>query len=279
MRVVVLLLLTLAGVPAFAQDEAGLIALVNAYRTGAPQPCENKRVGPVGALAPNNVLSRAPLPASGALVDALRTAGYSAESAYIITVSGPDNVEVLMKAIARRYCRALLDPLHTEIGVRRTDREWRIILARRLLAPNLGDWRDAGKEIFRLSNALRVVARACGTRQFPAAPPLKWNDALAKAALAHSRDMAEENYLDHVDKSGSKPGDRATREGYVWKNVGENIASGQGSAEKAVGAWLSSPVHCATLMDPAFAEMGAAYVTNMKSDAIIYWTQVFGTSR
>ena len=34
-----------------------------------------------------------------------------------------------------------------------------------------------------------------------------------------------------------------------------------------------------TLMDPAFAEMGSAYVTNMKSDAIIYWTQVFGTAR
>jgi uncharacterized protein YkwD len=32
-------------------------------------------------------------------------------------------------------------------------------------------------------------------------------------------------------------------------------------------------------MNPAYTEMGAAYVIDPKSDASIYWTQVFGRPR
>ncbi|HCJ28080.1 MAG TPA: hypothetical protein DHV63_01935, partial [Pseudomonas sp.] len=60
---------------------------------------------------------------------------------------------------------------------------------------------------------------------------------------------------------------------------GENIAAGQGSAEQAVSSWLASPGHCQNIMNPGFTEMGAAYATNPRSAATIYWTQVFGTPR
>ena len=58
---------------------------------------------------------------------------------------------------------------------------------------------------------------------------------------------------------------------------GENIADGQGSPQQAVSGWLSSPDHCANIMDGKFTAMGAAYAVNPGSDATIYWTQVFGT--
>jgi uncharacterized protein YkwD len=111
------------------------------------------------------------------------------------------------------------------------------------------------------------------------APPLRWNDLLAAAAIAHSRDMAARNYFSHSAKNGNRVGDRAQREGYKWRRIGENIAAGQGSAEQAVSAWLSSPTHCANLMSRDFTEMGAAYALNSESETPIYWTQVFGRSR
>lgn len=49
--------------------------------------------------------------------------------------------------------------------------------------------------------------------------------------------------------------------------------------EDAVARWIESPRHCATLMNPAFAEMGVAVVVDRKSKLGVYWTQEFGTLR
>ena len=40
--------------------------------------------------------------------------------------------------------------------------------------------------------------------------------------------------------------------------------------------WLASPGHCANLMNPMFTQVGAAYGTNARSHAGVYWTMVFG---
>ncbi len=52
--------------------------------------------------------------------------------------------------------------------------------------------------------------------------------------------------------------------------MGENIASGQESADEVVDGWMASPGHCANIMDPNFTEIGVGYY-----DGDI-WTQVFG---
>ena len=44
-------------------------------------------------------------------------------------------------------------------------------------------------------------------------------------------------------------------------------------------AWLSSPHHCANLMNARFREMGAAYAINRSSETVIYWTQVLASPR
>lgn len=91
--------------------------------------------------------------------------------------------------------------------------------------------------------------------------------------------MANNNYFAHAAKDGTRAGERAQQAQYRWQRIGENIAAGQDSAKSVMDGWLSSPGHCAKLMNPNFTEMGAAYAIDKNSDLLIYWTQVFGTPR
>lgn len=268
----------LPAVPAIAQDSDALVVLINDFRA-SPQQCAGQKIGPVGPLALDPALAGLQIDAGTRLQDALKDAGYQARRAEAIGVSGPSDAESAMAAIGQRYCRALLGAQYASIGVSRDGNKWSIVLAQPLISPDLGDWRDAGKDILKLSNEARARARSCGNRRFPAAPPLAWNDTLGEAALAHSRDMAKRNYFRHEGQDGGSAGDRAKREGYDWRSVGENIATGQGKPKEVVSGWLSSPGHCANIMNGDFTEMGAAYAVNPDSDTTIYWTQVFGTPR
>jgi uncharacterized protein YkwD len=100
---------------------------------------------------------------------------------------------------------------------------------------------------------------------------------LERAAAEHSQDMANHNYFDHTGRDGSSPAIRATRSGYKWRTVGENLASGIMTPEEVVSGWVGSPHHCANLMDGRFTQMAVAYAVNNTSNNGIYWTQLFGT--
>lgn len=269
---------TLIAGPTCARDDGGLLDLVNAYRS-EPRTCEGRRTEAAGPLAPARALADAQIAADRPVLDALKAQGYRAAQAQVIVVSAPGDAQAVMTLLQKRYCRPLLSPNFAEIGVSRQAERWTIVLARPLLAADLGNWREAGHEILRLANEARAQPRTCGSRRFDAAPSLAWAPALGAAALAHSRDMAERSEMRHRGADGSQVGDRALREGYAWRQVGENVAAGQGSPRQAMSAWLSSPPHCANVMHPGFAHMGAAYAMNPDSEATIYWTQVFGTLR
>ena len=277
MRVRVAAVLVLAG--GCSGDSDTLIERINAYRT-TPQVCAGKSTRGIGPLAPAPTLARVQIAsAQQSLQDALKQAGYTAAEAQAIVVSGPLVERSAMAILEERYCEVILSPQFSEIGIARDGRTWRIILAQPLLSFDLGDSFDAGKEVLLLVNKARSVPRNCGTQRFSSAQPIEWNAKLASAALAHSGDMARRNYFAHAAQDGSTVGDRAAREGYDWQRIAENIASGQGSPRQVLAGWLASPGHCANVMQPDFTEMGAAYVVNPKSDTMIYWTQVFGTSR
>jgi uncharacterized protein YkwD len=269
----------LASLTAGAAETDRLIELINEYRS-SPQMCEGRQTDAVGALAGQTALARPELPSKAdALQNALKRAGYNASRFQLIVVSGPDNPRDAMALLGQRYCRALLSPQFADIGISRNGNTWRVVLARPLLSPDLGDWRKAGKKILDLTNAARAQPRTCGDRRFGSAAPLQWNEKLAAAALEHSQDMATHNFFSHTGKDARTVRDRAVRKGYSWRRVGENIATGQGAPRQVVAGWLTSPQHCANIMEPGFAEMGAAYFVNAKSDTAIYWTQVFGTAR
>ncbi|XID74136.1 CAP domain-containing protein [Alkanindiges sp. WGS2144] len=126
-------------------------------------------------------------------------------------------------------------------------------------------------------NAIRSKARYCGEAHYPATAKLTWNKNLAKAAQAHSDDMAVNNYFSHTGLDGSNIGDRALAAGYNYRYTGENIAAGQESIDEVMEAWLKSPGHCANMMSVDFKEYGMACASNSQSKYKTYWTQEFGT--
>lgn len=262
---------------AFASDETQLIESLNAYR-GQAQRC-GEQVSM--ELPPLSTDPRLVLPASGNLnlQQSLTRASYPMVTVQAISLSGPRDAASALKAVQESFCRVVLDPQFVDIGVSRDGRDWRIVLARSLVASRLGDWQAEGQKILEMINTARTQARQCGSQSFAATTPLSWNQVLGTAAQGHSQAMANQNFFDHKGRDGRTPGDRAELAGYLGPQIGENIAAGQDTARKVVDGWLVSPGHCANLMTPGFRELGAAYAMDPKSDAGIYWTAMFGTQQ
>jgi uncharacterized protein YkwD len=259
---------------AMATDESQLVESINSYRS-QPQRCGSQASSELPPLAAD---PRLILPASGAvdLQQAMARASYPMVNVQAITLNGPRDAASAMQAIQESFCQVVLDPQFVDVGVSRADRDWRIVLARPLLSARLGDAQAEGQKLLEQLNAARSQPRQCGGQAFAAAAPLAWNATLGSVAQDHSRDMANKNYLDHKDRDGRTPGDRAELAGYSGQLVGENIAAGQDTVRKVVDGWIASPGHCANLMNPQYKELGAAYATDPKSDAGIYWTAMFG---
>ncbi len=130
-------------------------------------------------------------------------------------------------------------------------------------------------EVLALVNERRGQGANCGTAgSFEAAGPLVSNAVLADIAQAHSEDMSQRNYFDHVNPDGDGPGERIEASTYEWSTWGENIASGYRTPEDVVEGWMNSDGHCANIMNPAFTEIGVGY-----EPIGSYWTQVFGAPR
>lgn len=211
--------------------------------------------------------------------DALPRAGYRATRWLLYAVQGAIAPPAIAGQVAQRNCDQLLDPAYTEVGIHRRGAQTWILLAAPFAPPSPGDAAVVAQRVLELVNAARAQPRACGDKRFEAAGPLRANATLDRAARIHSEDMATKGFFGHDGSDGSTPLIRATRVGYAGRSVGENVAAGQATPEFAVDGWVKSPPHCANLMNPAFTEMGIAYVVNPASPTGIYWTQVFGRPR
>ncbi len=111
--------------------------------------------------------------------------------------------------------------------------------------------------------------------------PLTANSELDQTAQSYSETMAKGDFFDHTGKDGSKPWDRAEKEGYTARAMGENIAAGQRSPQSVVDGWINSPGHRANLLNPSYTELGVGYF-NLENDTgsvnyNTYWTQLFGS--
>lgn len=261
---------------AIASEESQLVESINAYR-GQVQRCADLASYELPPLAADPRLVLPAGSAAGNLQQAMAQAAYPMVNAQAITLRGPVNAQAAMKAVQESFCHVVLDPQFVDIGVSHQGPEWRIVLARPLLSGRLGDWQAEGQNVLQMINSARQQPRQCGDQAFAATSPLAWNATLADAAQGHARSMANNNFFDHKDRDGRTPGDRAELAGYSGQQIGENIAAAQDSARKVVDGWLTSPGHCANLMNPQFRELGAAYAVDPKSDAGIYWTAMFGT--
>lgn len=271
------ILLTLIALNASQAASAGpdLVAVIKGIRA---QGCDHHS-GVKSALRPNPLLDRAAqaLVSGRSLREAMKDAGYRAVQSAMLELSGSD--DAIARALAERGCEDITDPVYRDVGVaQRANNAW-IVLAAPFAPPPADQAGAVSGEVLALVNEARARPRRCGWKRFDAAPPLVKSDALQRAALDHARDMAGRSNLRHAGRDGSTSAERATRAGYRWRTVGENIASGQSTPGQVVAEWVRSPRHCSNLMDAEFTEMGVAYAVEPGSSAGIYWAQVFAAPR
>jgi uncharacterized protein YkwD len=130
-------------------------------------------------------------------------------------------------------------------------------------------------------NAARTAGADCGAAgRFGSAPPLRWQVQLATAAEAHAQDMAAVGEISHTGSDGRTVRERIDAAGYAWSAIGENVAAGEPTVERAIGGWLASPAHCANILNPAFKDIGVACVVGAPSKPYrSYWAMKLAAPR
>lgn len=269
-----LLLLLLAPPPLLADTVAAVNAARSAYcglsRASHPPLLESRRLDRIARL----------LAHGESLEQAQIRAGYGAARSVWIRISGADGDAAVERIIGQRFCGQLSDANLRAIGAYgRGESGLTIVVAQPFMPPPERDAASLGRIVLALTNQARAHARFCGSQRFPGAPPLSLASALTRAARAHSRDMVARDFFSHTGSDGSTPGERATRAGYRWSMLGENIASGVRTPQEAVAGWLASPEHCANIMTAAFRQMGVAFAVDPADAQIIDWTEDFGAPR
>lgn len=215
--------------------------------------------------------------AQGASLEhALQASGYRAQRSFQWSFRGYRSPQAVAQAMVPAQCRSLGAADLREVGVHRSGNSYWVVAAVPFDPPKAAEADDVSTRVLALVNQARAQPRRCGGESFNAAPPLVLNQQLTQAAATHSQSMARYGYLEHHGRDGSEPADRASRAGYRWRSIGENVAMGQTTAERVMQDWLRSPEHCANIMEPRFTEMGVAFDVNPASEGGIYWTQVFG---
>jgi uncharacterized protein YkwD len=256
----------------------GVGSVLTAARTLRLQGC-NGHPGIRVALRDSGALDWAALQWSrGAdLKGAVGQSGYREEQSAALHISG--DASLLQQALGSRLCAQLTDRHFTDLGsVQRGHDTW-IVIAAPFAPPAAGNADEIAADLLLRVNRARAQPRRCGSKDFPAAPPLQPSALLRRAAEAHSQDMVSHNYFAHEGYDGSTPAQRVAATGYRYQLVGENLASGPESAAEAVAGWLASPGHCENIMDARFSESGVAYAANNSGTPRVYWVQEFATPR
>ena len=78
-------------------------------------------------------------------------------------------------------------------------------------------------------------------------------------ALGQAIHMVQCAFFGHLNPENESIEDRAASADITFIAIGENLASGQLSAEEVLLDWLSSPLHRANLESTTFTAFGAAY--------------------
>lgn len=124
-----------------------------------------------------------------------------------------------------------------------------------------------GHEVVRLINEARA-ARGLA--------PLDIDMRLVEAAQAHARDMAANVRVAHEGSDGSEPAARATRAGYPWTFIAENVAAGYGSAPAVVEGWLDSRSHRENMLSERARHVGIGYALRRGTRFDHFWAASFG---
>ncbi len=120
---------------------------------------------------------------------------------------------------------------------------------------------DRAGQVLALVNQERAAA---GCR------PVAADARLAAVATAHSADMRDQGFFDHVNLAGLSPFDRAEAAGVSAR--AENIARGQGDAAAVMDSWMASSGHRANILDCGLTRLGVGIADGGGGP---WWTQLF----
>jgi len=270
--VALLLLLAVNTAGAASQDA------FNAARTLRYQGC-NAHPGVRNALRLNAKLNSAAAQWSRgtSLKAAITRSGYREDQSAGMHLSG--TAQSFKTVLANNLCAALTDPVMVDAGIFERGSDIWIVLAAPFGAPTPAAADNVAADVLQRVNDARARPRHCGSMAMSAAPQLRLNDLLSRAAMAHAQDMLRYGYFEHAGHDGSSPAQRVAEAGYSYRLIGENIASGPETPQEVVQGWLASPAHCQNLMDARFADMGVAYAASRSGEPRIYWVQEFAAAR
>ncbi|MEA3175798.1 MAG: hypothetical protein QOF42_3209 [Gammaproteobacteria bacterium] len=243
------------------------------------QGCGKARILALSGSAQLQVAARR-LADGASLQSAIAASGYLASSSSLIHLTGPISDLDVQRLLAQHYCRTLQEPAFKDLGAERRGRDLWLVLAAPVSLPSGRDAPLVARRILELVNEARAAGHRCGGKYFAPVGPLTLDDALTRAALEHSRDMAAHDAFDHRGHDGSTPAARVEHAGYgEHRIVGENIAAGAMNAAEVTEGWLKSPAHCENIMDGRFIQVGIAYAENLKTRSAVFWTQDFASHR
>ena len=148
---------------------------------------------------------------------------------------------------------------------------WTVVIA----APARPADSDWAQQILQLVNQFRATYQL---------PPLQPNAFLNRAGMAQARDMLARDFFSHTNPDNVGPGERATRAGYKWSLVLENIAAGQSTPRDVVNAWIASKEgHREAMLNPDVTELGIGYVFAPfdpgRIKSLHYWAMTLGKPR
>jgi uncharacterized protein YkwD len=121
-----------------------------------------------------------------------------------------------------------------------------------------------------------LIALINQERTWRGIPPVRQVQILTGIALAHSLDMAVNDFLSHYGSDGRSPWERMTDAGYPWPPAGEIISAGNSAASSVIKSWMASEPHRAILLDRDLCEIGVGYVSNPQAAWNHYWTADLG---
>ncbi len=126
--------------------------------------------------------------------------------------------------------------------------------------------------------AAEMLARINAARVAQGLPPYAYNEKLATAAQAHSKDMAAAGKVDRTGADGSSPKSRILAAGYGQWAIGpvidEAIYGGTDGAQGAFEWWMNAPTDKGRLLSTRFREVGIGAAA--ASNGWIYWTLDLG---
>ena len=108
--------------------------------------------------------------------------------------------------------------------------------------------------------------------------PLTYNKRLSAIAEIKAVDMINKQYFAHVAPDGTDIAVLAKRYGYLYLNLGENLAMGDFvSSAEVMDGWMNSPGHRANILNKSYTEIGISAIQGTyKGHYIWFAVQEFG---